>query len=332
MRLLSVVREHYYGNRSVTEPMVLYFTEPLRAMGHKVETFDHYAAGIRFGALHGAELLGKQIQEGGYDLVFYQTSGSEPIEISLLAPLAAKQLIVAWNSDDDWQWEPCTRHLAHNFSFMITTYPDIYEANRSRYPNLLLSQWGCYPGYADFSRTKDIEFSFVGQVYGARNQACRFLSRKAGLRYFGPGARWAAAGLPHVRGIFRFPVLAGRPVSFAQVHQIWNRSRISYTPMGSGPDCKMLQVKSRTFDMGLSGTLMLCELSPNLERYYDPGHEFVAFENLEDCAEKARFYLRNETERALIARRYRDRTLAEHLWEHRFAQLFREIGAASRNR
>ncbi len=332
MRLLSVVREHYYGDSSVTEPMVLYFTEPLRAMGHEVETFDHYAAGLRLGALRGAELLRKRIQDGSYDLVFYQTSGSEPIEISLLAPLAAKQLIVAWNSDDDWQWETCTRHLAHNFTFMITTYPDIYEANRGRYPNLLLSQWGCYPRYADFSRTKDIEFSFVGQIYGARNQACRFLRKKAGLRYFGPGARWAAMGFPHVRGIFRFPVLTGRPLSFAQVHHIWNRSRISYTPMGSGPDCKMLQVKSRTFDMGLSGTLMLCELSPNLERYYDPGREFVAFENLEDCAEKARFYLRNETERARIARRYRDRTLAEHLWEHRFAQLFREIGAGSRNR
>jgi hypothetical protein len=332
VRLLSVVREHYYGNRSVTEPAFLYFTEPLRAMGHGVETFDHYAAGIRFGALRGAEVLRKQIQDGGYDVVFYQTSGSEPIEVSLLAPLAAKQLIVAWNSDDDWQWEGCTRHLAKNFSFMITTYPDIYEANRRRYPNLLLSQWGCYPIYADFSRTKDIEFSFVGQIYGARNQACRFLSKKVGLRYFGPGARLAALGLPHVRGILRFPFLAGRPVTFAQVHEIWNRSRISYTPMGAGPNCKMLQVKSRAFDMGLSGTLMLCELSPNLERYYDPGREFVPFENLEDCAEKARFYSQNEPERARIARRYRDRTLAEHLWEHRFAQLFREIGASSRSR
>lgn len=332
MRLLSVVREHYYGNRSVAEPMVLYFTEPLRAMGHEVETFDHYAAGARHGALRGAELLQKQIREGGYDLVFYQTSGKEPIEVSMLATLAAKQLIVAWNSDDDWQWDTCTRHLAPYFSFMITTYPNIYETNRGLYPNLLLSQWGCYSMFADYARTKDIEFSFVGQIYGARNQACRFLSKKAGLRYFGPGARLATLGLPHVPGILRFPMLAGRPVSFAQVHETWNRSRISYTPMGSGPDGRLLQVKSRTFDMGLSGTLMLCELSPNLERYYDPGREFVAFENLEDCAEKARFYLRHEAERARIAGRYRERTLAEHLWEHRFAELFREMGAGGRSR
>jgi len=310
----------------VIEPMFLYFTEPLRAMGHEVETFDHYAAGGRFGALRGAEVLVKQIQDGGYDVVFYQTSGSEPIEVSLLEPLAAKRLIVAWNSDDDWQWESSTKHLARNFSFMITTYPDIYEANRRSYPNLLLSQWGCYPRYADFSRTKHIEFSFVGQIYGARNQACRFLRKKVGLRYFGLGARLAALGLPHIRGIFRFPWLAGRPVAFAQVHEIWNRSRISYTPLGSGLNEKMLQVKGRAFEMGLSGTLMLCEASPDLERYYDLDREFVAFHDLEDCAEKARFYLRNETERGRIARGYRDRTLAEHLWEHRFAQIFREIG------
>lgn len=78
--------------------------------------------------------------------------------------------------------------------------------------------------------------------------------------------------------------------------------------------------------MGLSGTLMLCEHSWNLEQYYELGRECVTFETLEDCAEKALWYLSHESERIRIARRYYNRTLREHMWEHRFLGLFRQMG------
>jgi hypothetical protein len=40
MRILSVVRKHYYGSPKAIEPIYLYFT--LQEMGHEVDTFDHY--------------------------------------------------------------------------------------------------------------------------------------------------------------------------------------------------------------------------------------------------------------------------------------------------
>jgi spore maturation protein CgeB len=82
--------------------------------------------------------------------------------------------------------------------------------------------------------------------------------------------------------------------------------------------------------MGLSGTLMLCEHSPNLERYYEPGRECVTFETLEDCAEKALWFLSHESERTRIATSYYERTLREHMWEHRFADLFSQMGIGRR--
>ena len=78
--------------------------------------------------------------------------------------------------------------------------------------------------------------------------------------------------------------------------------------------------------MGLSGTLMLCNHSPNLERYYEPGKECITFETLEDCAEKEKWCLSHESERARIACNYRDRTLKEHLWQLRFTELFDQLG------
>ena len=124
---------------------------------------------------------------------------------------------------------------------------------------------------------------------------------------------------------FRIPAISGRPVPFETMHDIWNRSRISYTPMECiGAD--VLQIKARTFEQGLSGTMMICRQSPDLERYYEPGKEFVPFDGFDDCAEKVRWYLGHESERARIARAYHDRTRAEHMWSHRFAKIFAEAG------
>lgn len=325
MHILSVVRKGYYGSRVAVEPMYLYFTEPLRAMGHEVETFDHYEVNQTYGKAACTEQLIEKIRTGKFDLVFYQTANVEPVETAALADLAKNVCIAAWNSDDDWQWET-TRQLSSHYTFMITTYPNIYEQNCDQYPNLLLSQWGCLELYADFERVKDIDFSFAGAVYGVRNQACRFLKRRAGLKCFGRGSRLVALGLPYFRGVFKLPWLSGAPIHFKEINDIWNRSRISYTPMAGGPQGQVLSLKSRTFDMGLSGTLMLCEHSPNLERYYEPGQECVTFESLEDCAEKACWYLAHEAERARVASNYRTRTLKEHLWQHRFQTLFKQMG------
>jgi spore maturation protein CgeB len=298
-------------------------------MGHKVETFDPGAIALEFGKNRVTDLLLDRIQSGTFDLILYQNGAKRMIDTSALRHLSRRFCIVAWNSDDDWQWESCTSHSAGDFTYVVTTYPQVFAKYKSSYPNLVLSQWGCYSEYSNFDCQKDIDFSFAGAVYGSRNPACRYLRKAAGLRCFGRGAQLANLGLPYFRGAFRLPWLSGFPFDFKAINEIWNRSRVSFTPMAGGPSGNVLSIKSRTFDMGLSGTLMLCENSPHLEDYYEPGKEFVPFESLEDCVAKACFYLRNESARRQIAERYRDRTLSEHLWEHRFGRLFAELRLSS---
>ena len=209
---------------------------------------------------------------------------------------------------------------------MVTTYRHIYEQNKAAHPNLILGQWGCLESFGRFDHPKDISFSFVGSAYGPRNRECRYLRQAAGLVCYGRGSRLVNWNLPWFRGSFRLPWLSGDSLDFGQVNQIWNRSRVSYTPLKGGPDGKSLQIKSRIFEMGLSGTLMLVEENAELSRYYEPGSECVTYADLDECAEKARWYLGHEEERRRIAERYRDRTLADHLWRHRFADLFSQMG------
>jgi len=71
---------------------------------------------------------------------------------------------------------------------------------------------------------------------------------------------------------------------------------------------------------------MLCDDHPEITQYYEPGKEFVAFNGLDECADKARYYLTHEPERARIASAYFERTRAEHLWQHRFRHLLSDMG------
>jgi spore maturation protein CgeB len=114
-------------------------------------------------------------------------------------------------------------------------------------------------------------------------------------------------------------------INFDAVNKLWNRSKISFTPLDSSSG-NVLQIKSRIFDQGLSGTLMLAHRAPTLDDYYEPGKEYVPFGCIEECADKARFYLRNEASRRKIAEAYAARTRSEHLWSHRIQNVLRDAG------
>jgi spore maturation protein CgeB len=330
MRILSTVSKHYYRRPEAIEPMYLEFTLPLAKLGHAVDHFDHINTRAQSGPEVCGEQFVQQVKNGGYDVVLYQTAGQDWMVREAIGDAARSAPVIAWNSDDDWQWESYTSQVARHFTFMVTTYPQVYEPNARQYPNLLLSQWGCLDTYADHTRPKDLDFTFAGQMYGSRGQECAYLRRVAGLKVYGLGAARVNHPWLYLRGLRRItrrlPVVGERAILFKDVNDIWNRSKVSYTPMGASVDPKLLSIKSRTFEMGLSGTLMLCQHSPHLERYYEPGKEFVPFHDLDDCAEKAKYYIRHDSERDRIAEAYRRRTGAEHMWEHRFRQLFRDAG------
>jgi len=332
MRILSCVMRGFYGRTDAVEPMYIAFTEPLRALGHEVDHFDHYRLDVEIGSAATGEQLVKKVRNGRYDVVLYQTACQKAQSIGEAVKEAGRYAVtIAWNSDDDWAWEKHTSPMAPYFTFMFTTYPHIYEQNRAAHPNLRLSQWGCFDRFGDFARPKDLDFTFAGQIYGDRVQSARYLAEHAGLHIYGymSGRVTKPSFLfwPVVRKVtFRFPSIYGAPIHFEQVNEIWNRSRISYTPMEASVDADILQIKSRTFEQGLSGTLMVCRPSPNLHLYYEPGKEFVPVENLDDCVDKVKFYLQHERARARIAKDYHDRTRAEHMWTHRFQKMFQDIG------
>lgn len=335
MKILTVTFYRYYNSRSGIEPQFYYLCRVPERMGHEVDFFDYQTA-----LAIGPEQMRRQflnlVRGGGYDAVFIATHRDE-FDAATLAEARRYSVIFGWNSDDEWRWDDYSVGHVRDYSFMVTNSPSIWEQHRTAHPNLLHAQWACTGFWDGLSVSKDLDFTFVGQVYGTRGAQISELNRRGDLQAFGrgtariapasPGLPWKARVADRLRRLLaRFdPDSLDDTISFEAVNALWNRTRISFTPLDSSQG-GVRQIKSRVFDMGLSGTLMLAHRSPSLDSYYEPGKEYVPFETIDECIDKARYYLQNEAARRQVAEAYAKRTRAEHLWEHRIRRVLTEAG------
>jgi len=326
MKILCCVPHEYYGIPGTVSEIYSYFVQSLREMGHIVHHFDQVHQSFDRIAMNDFFL--SIVKNGGYDLVLVNMIEDEFIP-EVLDEVKKYTILVAWNSDDDIRWESYSAKWYPNFSYMITTYRHIFNSYKKDYPNLLLSQWACTGRYEGIGVAKDIDFSFIGQMYKERAVQIKQIQRSLPIQVYGKGTitsfrgrlkKWLAARL----GIL-CPQEGNVLPDEAAVKAIWNRSKVSYTPLDAWVKGH-LQIKARVFDMGLSGTVMLCNKNPDLYEFYEPGKEYVEFGEIDDCISKAKYLLSHENERRKIAEAYYRRTKAEHMWHHRFEKIFATIG------
>lgn len=137
MRILTCTPYHYYSEPQVVEPTAIIFTEIPRKMGHKVCFFDfHEQARLNKDAMN--DLLLSAVRGGSFDLVII-TLVQDEFYPEILEELKRYTITVAWNSDDDYLWDDYSSKWCPHFTYMVTTYPHIYESNKALYPNLFLS-------------------------------------------------------------------------------------------------------------------------------------------------------------------------------------------------
>jgi spore maturation protein CgeB len=112
---------------------------------------------------------------------------------------------------------------------------------------------------------------------------------------------------------------------------MYSRSRVSlgfsavaHVPKDGTEPIK--QVRLRDFEAPMSGALYLVDRFDELAEFYEPGKEVVFFEDEEDLAEKARFYLQNDAERKQVREAGMKRAREEHTWHRRFERAFEQMG------
>lgn len=154
----------------------------------------------------------------------------------------------------------------------------------------------------------DIDVSFVGQCYGMRAEMINSLRSKGiTVEVFGKG--WPSGEIP-----------------VEEMVRIYSRSRINLGFGFSGESDNTMCLKGRDFEIPMSGGFYLTQYHQELDNVYQIGEEIACYLNVEDLAEKIKFYLARPDRAEAIRRAGRRRALKDHTWTNRLSAAFSAIG------
>ena len=178
---------------------------------------------------------------------------------------------------------------------------------------------------ADATMVPQHQLGFCGGISGAhggRTQFLEALARRAPLDVWGYGLETAAADSP----------LRERHHGAAWGLQIYRALRSCGIALNGHIDIAGDYANNmRLYEATGVGSLLLTDDKRNLSELFEIGSEIVAYESAEDCLEKIKFLMNNDSQRAEIARAGQARTLREHSYTRRMeelaAMLKEELGA-----
>ncbi len=160
-----------------------------------------------------------------------------------------------------------------------------------------------------------IDVSFVGSLsshHGGRLKWLEHVCRETPVQVWGQGVD----SLPEdssIRKAYRGPAWG------IDMFRILRRSRISLNHHIeiSGPYANNMRLYETT---GV-GTLLLTDWKQNLAEMFEPGAEVAVYRTPAECVETIGYYLNEEAERNRTARAGQERTLRDHTYRQRMAQL-----------
>ena len=122
-----------------------------------------------------------------------------------------------------------------------------------------------------------------------------------------------------LQGVTCFP-----PVDYVkEMPQIFACSKINLNPTLR---CIQSGIPLRALDVMGAGGFLLSNYQAELAEQFADGEEMVLYESAEDAFAKAKFYLAHDDARGEIARRGREKVLAEYGLQERFPELLRLAG------
>lgn len=208
-----------------------------------------------------------------------------------------------WYTDDDMFFDKFSKHVADRFNLNITTF----EPNLARYKainaNAITSQWAGISG-CDFLKSRRYAACFVGRMYGQRTQIVKELNKVFGELVFVHDTRLK-------------PISEDAMISAYQNSWLAIDEPLAY-------DGKTRQIKARLFENASMGCLVLTKPSDRIEHYFEPNKEILFWETSSELIDIIRDCIDNPNKYKVLARLAYERTLREHLYEHRFREVFKQ--------
>lgn len=331
------------------------FYECLARMGPQVDYFDFISIMNEVGKERMNELLIQRVKETSPDVMFTCLFRDEitPDTLQHITE-GTETTTVNWFCDDHWRFDSFSSRYAPCFDWVTTTAKSaLPKYDALRFKNVIKTQWACNPfTYRRLDISLAYDLTFVGQPYGER-RAVVDRARQAGLDIQAWGNGWEngrvsqenmirifnqsrlnlnlsnAWAAQHQRDTFgqRGAALSKLPGGGMVMKFMCDRILPRITRRKDGEPVKTAeQIKGRNFEVPGCGGFMLTGEAEDLASYYIPGKEIACFQTDEELIDLARYYLGSEEERAEVALRGYERTLHEHTYVHRFAEIFERVG------
>lgn len=330
MRILYVAMAHDYGDPTRGPSFEeTNFRSALEGIGHEVIPFDFMERETAVGRERMNQELVAKAEETKPDLSFFFlfTNEISPSTIESVGRCTGAPT-VNWFADDHWRFESFTRHYAPSFDWSVTTHHESLAKYRAiGYERAILSQWACNRyAYGKTADGLEHDVTFVGQPYGDRAALVAHLA-SAGYEVECWGYGWPAGRLEHdqmVRVFGSSRINLNLSNAYTPVRSL--RARVGGWVRGIGEIPRTSQIKGRTFEVPGSGGFLLTERVPHLEDYFEIGSEIAVFWTADELVEQVGWWLEHPQERAAAAEAGYRRVLAEHTYDHRFAEIFARVG------
>lgn len=256
------------------------------------------------------------------DILIAQTWGSyiDPAAFSQIRTMY-KTAIVSIAMDDRHQYwggrigsgDGGTHALIPHIDLALTAAPECVEWYlKERCPALFFpeaSDPSIFHPMPELPKIHDV--CFVGARYGIREEIVLAL-RKAGITVAAYGQGWE-----------------GGRIATGDVPKLFAQSKIILGVGTIGHCSDFYALKMRDFDGPMSGSLYLTHDNPDLHLLYESGKEIATYRSIDECVEKASYYLKHGDERERIAMAGYERAVKEHTWDMRFGMLFDLLGGRS---
>src|SRR3990172_2774366 len=310
MNILYVANEWDYGDPTAGRSFEHYnFYDSLRQMGHRIIYFDYFQNSRRQGNEAMNRDLEQLVKDERPDLLFACFMYDE-VSRETMRRISDSGLTTTlhWFCDDHWRWDSFSCQWAPCFNWVATTASDApakYEAMGDK--NAIKTQWGANPHAYPVAREPNPAVTFVGRPHGDRHLYLEPL-RRAGIDVwvFGPGQ------------------VLGRMTQERMIATFMH-SRINLN-FSESAQPGYRQIKGRHFEIPSCGGFQLTNDADNLRDYFEFGKEIVVFDGVPDLIDKVKYYLCHEEERKQIAYAGWKRTMRDHTWEKRFAEIFDRMG------
>jgi spore maturation protein CgeB len=315
MKILCIFGQHNYGDPTRGEGYeYTNFLPTFSRLGHDIYFFESHNRTLYFDFVALNKALLQTVEIIRPDIVFTVMMLYEIwLETWSILRDSGIAATVKWTTDDSWKYRQSSRLIGNVFHAITTTYEDAYwKYLQDGISRVLLTQWAANAAVMQKplpARECRYAVTFIGSAHGNRREMIKAVrDRGIEVNCFGHGWPNGPINADEIPRILRHSMIS---LNFADAAKTWEGFRFKHVN----------QIKARTFEVPGAGGFLLTQWAKGLDRFYKPGKEIAVFHDLDELVAKIRYYVSHEAERDAIAQAGYLRTLTEHTYDARMAEI-----------